>query len=336
MNADVSISSSCFVNSNHLKTPFDVADISVVIPTVLRRQSLIRCIDSVLDQDFVLPKEVVIVSSSKLNIEEEKRIVDRYRDSRFGFKILYSQKSNVQIQKWIGVQASSGRVICFLDDDVVLGNGFLMNVAKAFSEKEVEGVQPLVISHRTDKGFRKFVKRLTLLNTDSGAGRFLRSGFPAMPFDKRKPIETKIMIGCSCYLKDVLTEDAFDFQFGITHLWEDVWLSARVSRNGAKYIYYPSAVMTHFHEPGGRRTIETFAACYLLNHYLLWNEFCRDTILDKMAYHWAKLWAKIALSTKGIRKRELRQVLKGFRQGQTWIKRYRREGKMPRYEEIFF
>jgi GT2 family glycosyltransferase len=336
MNTDVRGQSSRFANSNRLKTSFDVTDISVVIPTVLRRQSLIRCIDSVLDQDSALPREIVIVSSSKLNIEEEKTILYRYRDSRFRFKLLYSDMGNVQIQKWMGVEASSGKIICFLDDDVVLDNGFLINVTKAFSENKVEGVQPLVISHRTDKGFRKLMKRFTLLNTDSGPGRFLRSGFPAMPFDKTTPIETKIMIGCSCYLKDVLTESVFDFQFGVTHLWEDVWLSARVSRNGAKYIYYPYALMTHFHEPGGRRTTKSIAACYLFNHYLLWNEFCRDIRLDRLAYYWAKIWAKISLSAKGIQKGELREVLEGFRQGETWIKRYSKDGKMPEYEEISF
>jgi len=311
-----------------------ILEISVVIPTVFRERSLERCIRSILEQEFKV-SEIIIVSSKNIPNDFGYRFdTDEDKKKLPLIKFITSEKQNVQIQKKMGFNKAKGEIICFLDDDIVLRKGFFNVINDTFLVHQANGVQPLVLSPRTDNGIKKFFKKITLLNTDSGKGKFRISGFPGMPFYEDKYLEIEIMNGCSCFEKDVISEDDFDEDFGVTHLWEDVWFSSKIHSKGNKFIYSPKAVMDHFHEPGGRRTTKIFCACYIFNHFLLWNKYISKNLVSTFAYCWARICGSFGLLYRGIRNKEVKQTIKGLKLGAKWIKKYKSTGTLPDEKEI--
>ena len=88
-------------------------EVSVIIPTLKRPALLKRAIDSVLGQSFQ-DFELIIISDGK-DIDTDK-IVSAYIDVRI--KYLKSIKSRgASAARNIGIKASKGRYIAFLDDD---------------------------------------------------------------------------------------------------------------------------------------------------------------------------------------------------------------------------
>ncbi len=114
-------------------------DLSVIICTCNRSQSLKRTLDSV-TQLFVpenLEWELIIVdNNSKDNTEE---IVDNLQ-KRCRFPILFVKEARqgLSFARNRGIREAKGRLIAFTDDDVVVDHGWIGAVVKAFGEYDVQ------------------------------------------------------------------------------------------------------------------------------------------------------------------------------------------------------
>lgn len=310
--------------------------LSVVIPTVYRRESLHRCLRSIAVQT-VRPNEVIIASAKQLDsnaIEELSSIVET-NGTRFVF--VHTDSGNVHLDKKTGFEASTGSIVCFLDDDVVLEDDFLERVLEAFEKLSADAIQPLVESPKTDKGIKLLFKRLSLMNTDKGEGKIMKSGFPSMPFNLEQVKEIEILMGSTCFRRSVFEKrDYFDPEIAITMNWADVFFSRSISQDGFRFFYYPDAKMKHLHEPGGRRAINSYIAGYRFNHWLLWSRYVKKDFASTFAYYWSTIWIYIIFLFKSVRSKNIRKTLMGLKQGGAWIKRYRRDCTFPSMCEIEF
>ncbi len=150
--------------------------ISVVIPTKNRPHDLVNAVTSLLDQ-IRRPDEIIIVDQSNTPESEDRiaRVFDEYgnADVRLGY-IRDETISGASAARNFGVRMSTGDVIAFLDDDVVLETGFVRELLDAYDcGANITGVSGTVTNYRKPSWLQ----------------RFLRATFWRGPFhDERQPI----------------------------------------------------------------------------------------------------------------------------------------------------
>ncbi|MEG1995105.1 MAG: glycosyltransferase family 2 protein [Romboutsia sp.] len=87
---------------------------SIIVPVYNIEKYLNRCLDSLVSQSFK-SFEVIIVCD-KCN-DKSETIVDKYVNKNKNFKKIYSEKTGLSKARNIGVNASNGKYILFLDGD---------------------------------------------------------------------------------------------------------------------------------------------------------------------------------------------------------------------------
>lgn len=265
--------------------------VSVVICTKNRVQELRQCLKSLIAQSFP-PDEVIIVDASDtedayLKIKEEFP----------RFKYLHT-KPALTYQRNVGVGNSSGDLVFFLDDDIMLDKDFVKEIVKIFekdSEKNIGGVMGNIINIQKPKtmlgklraNLYLLVRRIFLLPS-VGNGRFQSSGCPTFIQDAEEIKNVEVLSGgLTAYRKEVFKDLKFDEDFLDAHLYtDDEDFSCRVSR---KYqnVHTPYAKLVHNPSPIGRvssyiRAKMTVEARY----YLLKKNFPR-TSKHTLAFWWS-------------------------------------------------
>jgi len=109
--------------------------LSVIIPTKGRPDDIMECVDSILRQDH-LPQELVVIDQSTAPIAE-KALKASLSSQSLSPRLIYLHAPEVEglpQARNLGVSRSKGEIIMFLDDDVVLENGYIAEILHAFSE----------------------------------------------------------------------------------------------------------------------------------------------------------------------------------------------------------
>ena len=224
--------------------------ISVVIPTKDGRfDQIYGCISSILKQTL-LPHEIIIVDSSentKLNLLLKRRFpIDHPK-----IKYVHSQVCLTAARN-IGVQHSSGDLVFFFDDDVILDKNYVTEVVKVFmndKDGKIGGVMGNITNMRRDtNSLGAILKHLFFLGC-SGDGKNRFSGLPTFVHGMKQIMKTDFLSGCMmAYRREVLHEFVFDEKLGKLSGYcymEDVDFSYRASR---KYtlVYTPFAKLEHY------------------------------------------------------------------------------------------
>lgn len=93
--------------------------VSVVIPTYRRSEMLPRAINSVLNQTYE-DIEIIVVDDNNPNTkyrEATKKIMEHYKDNSKIKYIKHDVNKNGSAARNTGIKYSSGKYVCFLDDD---------------------------------------------------------------------------------------------------------------------------------------------------------------------------------------------------------------------------
>lgn len=249
--------------------------ISVVIPTKDRFQEICLCIDSISNQS-ILPNEIIIIDSgenSRLDFILNKKI-----PTIVPFVKLLHMKASLTGARNIGVQHSTGDIVFFFDDDVVLDRDYIKQVMTVFMnnpEEKIGGVMGNIVNLKRDvTSLSAIVKRL-LFWDHFGDGRFLPSGLPTYVHGQEKVVTTEFLSGCmSAYSRKVLNEFVFDESLGriggYSYL-EDADMSYRVSRRYA-LVYTPFAKLEHHPSPKGRIDRCSLTKALVFNHLYLFEK----------------------------------------------------------------
>jgi GT2 family glycosyltransferase len=292
--------------------------VSVVICTKNRVQELIGCIKSVIAQSLS-PDELIIVDAGDtekayLKIKEEFPQYSR-------FKYIHT-KPALTYQRNIGVRNSSGDIIFFLDDDMVLDKDFIKEIVKVFekdSEKKIGGVMGNIVNNSKPKNILKNIRtnlhvlltRIFLLPT-FGNGRFRSSGCPTFIHGAKEIRNVEFLSGgLTAYRKEAFKDLKFDEDFLDAHLYtDDEDFSYRVSQ---KYqnVYTPYAKLVHNPSPIGRDSHYTRAKMTIdARYYLLKKNFPR-TLKHTLAFWWSVVGLFIQAITT-MDKESLKGVISGI------------------------
>jgi len=260
--------------------------VSVVIPTKDRIDAICKAVASILEQT-VLPEEIIVVDSSK-NFDSCSFLKDRFTNSVPRVKCIRSDVVLTTARN-IGIEHSSGDLIFFFDDDVVLDEDYIKEVVNVFmndQEGKIGGVMGNIRNLQIDtSSLTAIVKCLSFLD-HFGDGKFLPSGLPTYVHGQKGAMQTEFLSGCmSAYRRKVLNEFAFDEKLGKLSGYcylEDVDMSYRVSR---KYVlwYTPLAKLEH-HPSMNQKSFYQIAKQHVVNHSYLFKKNMPKTLSTMFAF----------------------------------------------------
>lgn len=263
------------------------ASVSIIICTRNRPDEVIRCLNSIAQQSC-LPQEVIIVDSSDSPILEAR--LDAWRDEGV-FEVRYVRSApGLPHQRNVGVQESSGDIVFFLDDDVILERNFIKEIKKVFdsdSSGEIGGVMGDILEERqmrqNTRWWQTLLRRCLFL-PDYGDGRVRLSGFATRPHGLDEVKTTEFLSGCEmAYRRKVLEEFAFDERLQGYALLEDLDFSYRVSRR-YRNVYTPSARCRHLRSPVQRPRQRELDQMLLNNHIYLFRKNSPKTLSHCLAF----------------------------------------------------
>lgn len=285
---------------------------SIVICTKEREEDLRKALRSIAAQTR-LPDEVVIVDSGQ--------------DEELGSRLAGEVPSQVRfcyvrsipgltVQRNTGIRNSTGDVLMFIDDDVVLEPGYVEAVLTAFSqdkdgvigavqgritnaEPHLTGKQPVL--RRISRAFRQGMARLFLLS-DQGKGRLKASGFPSFTYRSDEPGFVECLAGgCMSFRRSVFDKISFDEALIGYGCWEDVDITRQLLRAGYRIYYAPSARLAHYPSSNSRSSASEVAVMRMLNHHYLYRKHSDGSPLQKAAFAWSMLGLLLMHMSKGPR-----------------------------------
>lgn len=265
----------------------DEFEASVIIPTKDRFHEIYRCICSILKQTL-LPHEIIIVDSG------EKRPVSSLLKAKFplspsGIKCIQAKVPLVGARN-IGIRHSSGDILFFFDDDVVLHRDYIREVVKTFindKDSKIKGVMGDIVNRkRLVDSLGNMLLRLFFL-AHYGDGKFLPSGFPTWVYGEKKALETEFLPGCMmAFKKDVFREFMFDEKLGKLSGYcylEDVDFCYRVSRKYA-FTYTPLAKLEHHLSRTTRVDTVVKKRQWVLNYFYLFKKNIPKNLSNVFAF----------------------------------------------------
>lgn len=225
----------------------DVTTISIVVPTFNRSESLRKLLLSILRQTS-LPEEVIVVDDS--DDDETSKVVRENSDffSNKGISLKYSRGNrdnrSISAARNIGATKSTGEIVLFLDDDVILDNKYVEEVLRTYEEYPMaKGVQGYIVNEVMRlSNFRSILvnsanKIFFMWFTLEKNKCFCRLGV-IYPYSPDRIIQCNWLHGANMSLKrEVLQSFRFDENLRRRSIGEDLDLSYRI------YKRYPNSLL---------------------------------------------------------------------------------------------
>lgn len=212
---------------------------SVVVCTYNRARVLGRCLEALRRLDY--PEfEVVVVEGP--STDDTSDVVDRFPD----VKRVTNETRNLSISRNLGIAASAGEIVAFIDDDAVPEPDWLRALAEAFDDPTVGGAGGDVIGPRgTHLQFSNGIL--------SRYGRVL----PELdaPADRNGPAGPwyNTLMGTNSSFRRRALDDVGGFDENYEYYHDEADLCARVIQAGYRVEHVPRAVVWHGFEPGAAR-----------------------------------------------------------------------------------
>ncbi|MCJ7805193.1 glycosyltransferase [Patescibacteria group bacterium] len=271
--------------------------ISVIIPTKDRIQDVVRCLESLLTQ-AVPPDEILIVDGSdtkKLNSEIKLCFTGNER-----IKYVHS-KPGLTLQRNVGISASSGDIIVFIDDDVVLEKNCLKEIMYVFNTypRDIGGVTANIAERHQVESSLHFSDKIRDATVSQfllsifflprwGDGKFQLSGFPT--FIKSGAVDEitfcEFLFGyCMAFRKEILDEFRFNENLYKYRYAEDDEFAYRLSRK-YRNVYVPYAKGIHNYS-SAERSLYDRRKGLMINHLCYFKKNLPQDLKHNLAFYWS-------------------------------------------------
>jgi len=268
--------------------------ISVIIPTYNRPNELKRCLESIIKQT-IFPEEIIIIDDGNLpEIPYKNELQTK------GICCVYHKKAQKGLTKSrnLGIQLSSGDIILFFDDDVILEPDYIEQTKKFYENYfdsrlgGMEGSQ-IITTKPSLLTYIDFIANVIFLLSPMHYGHVTVSGFseqiPVMRlFPAKKIRKVKILGGTSfSFLKRVF--DDFKFSEDYEHNYcqgEDKDFTIRVSKKYDLYIN-PHAKLYHLQSEVERVNKFLRGRDYVLSAYRLYSRYLKKYKLQDIFFFYS-------------------------------------------------
>lgn len=268
-----------------------LADCSLVLATYERPEEICTLLERV----RVLPDapaEVVVVDGSPGGASEEAvRAWAVERETPFHL-IYVRSPAGLTRQRNVGIDASAGSIVFFLDDDCAPEPGYFAAIRRVYDEdakRLVGAVCGSPVNEMDGSLSLRWRARLALGIAPRGkAGEYLRMGASmplgaALPFEGSRP--TMVMPGCSMsFRRATLERHRFSHFFYGYSQGEDLEMSLRVGRDHL-VLWSGDARVIHDHAPGGRPASMAKGRMEVRNRFFIWKRYVTEpTVLDRIRF----------------------------------------------------
>jgi glycosyltransferase involved in cell wall biosynthesis len=274
--------------------------VSAVICTRNRPADLAACLESLARQTRAAD-EVVIVDASDDDASATRVRELAHTLAPAAVRHLHAARG-LPRQRNLGVRASRGDLVTFLDDDVVLDPGYLAAIVPLFEADPMLGGAEGVVDTPPLRGRRRLAndfRRFFAMNTRGRPRGVKRSGFVAYDPWPGEVRRVGSLVGCNMtYRRAVFAEFAFDEWYQEYALGEDQDFSYRVGRRFG-LAQTPAARLEHRLSPVARETLPALHEMTAVHHWYF--------VRKNLPPGW-RTWAAFAWSELG----ELLSVAKTF------------------------
>lgn len=215
---------------------------SVVVCTYNRGRVLGRCLEALRRLDH--PElEVVVVEGP--STDETGRVLDRFPD----VKRVANPTRNLSVSRNLGIAASTGDVVAFIDDDAVPDRDWLRALTEAYDDPTVGAAGGDVFGPRGDH--LQFSRGIL-----SRYGRVI--AVRDEPADRNDPGGAwfNTLMGTNASFRRRALEAVGGFDENYEYYHDETDLCARIIQAGYRVMHVPEAVVWHGFEPGTARKSE--------------------------------------------------------------------------------
>jgi glycosyltransferase involved in cell wall biosynthesis len=227
-------------------------DVSVIIPTYNRCQSLATALDSVAAVDFDRDAfEVVVVDNN--STDDTPQVAERFRQAGLQLVYVKEERLSFTVARHTGADTASGRVLSYIDDDCVVDPGWLRAVHETFAEDPKVGVVGGPILPRFEVEPPEWITRyhpmsgwLSLL--DLGESKHQTKHAYGPNFSVRKDVLQEV----GGFPADTIGVESEGRPGVVEKIYVgsgDIGLCAKVDRAGYAIMYAPAALVHHVIPP---------------------------------------------------------------------------------------
>jgi GT2 family glycosyltransferase len=252
--------------------------ISLIIPTKNRRADLLETVDSILKQTRH-PDELIIVDQSATGCSSLE--VRQAVTSEPGIQMIYIWNRTITglpMARNVGFAASTGELVCYLDDDITPAPDYLAQVERGFADFPAwAGLCGRFTDDQAPSEWRRLIREVFR----RGLFRDNRAALAIM----ERPVDVRLMCGgAACFRREVLREFRFDENLIGYALGEDFDFCVRAGRR-FRFGGLPAVRWHHRRSAIGRpdpvemRAMARASAAYLRRAHRL-------HVGDDLAYLW--------------------------------------------------
>jgi glycosyltransferase involved in cell wall biosynthesis len=296
--------------------------LSVIIPTYNREKDLSVCLNSILQQTK-WPKEVIIVDDSdndKIeNLIKEQKVIFKNKNIDLRYIRNKRERGNA-IARNEGIDNSTGDIVLFLDDDVILDRDYIKEITCVYNndlENRVGGVVGNILHKNRKMSVGTFIssslEKLFFLPQCGGNGKFKLSGCPTGHFELAddRIHEVEVLSGANMsFRRGILNEFRFDENLKGYAFREDGDLAYRVSRK-YKNIYTPFAKLIHNLSPTARDNDYARLKKVMENSYYFFKKNFPQDFKHKCAFWWSVV-GLFVMAMIGRNKEGLKGLIEGI------------------------
>jgi len=226
----------------------DFIGFSIVIPTKDRENDLLKCIESICRQTF-FPLEVLIVDDGKISEHNKELIKNVLLKKEISYRYFKKNKPGVAESRNLGAKESSGDLVLFLDDDVVLNEDYIKVLIETWmkhgGDSKVAGISGVPTNGKGKLFLEKIFERVFFLYS-SRSWAVLPWGFQTWNYKIKKAEISDWLPGHNgSFRKEIFQEYQFTvLQPGRTAL-EDVEFCIQLKNKGFYFIITPFAKLVH-------------------------------------------------------------------------------------------
>ncbi len=221
--------------------------ISIVVAVRNEKQHIVKCIESLFNQDYDNRYEVIVVDG--MSDDGTYEILQELQKN-YGFKLLRNEKKNAAAGRNIGIKEAKGEAVAFIDGDAVATEDWLKNIKKAFEESGAAAVGgPDLLP--ADSSYKERVIAYVMTSPLARGGKLNPSTQHTM-MDKKRYVEH--IPTCNLCIKKEIFEKVGLFDENFVK-GQDLELNFRIRSAGYKIFYSPSIKVHHYR----KRHIRHFA-----------------------------------------------------------------------------
>jgi glycosyltransferase involved in cell wall biosynthesis len=267
---------------------YKISDITVVIPTFNRPKELKETLKSFQDR-FKDLKEIIIVDQSKDNTT--KKTINDFKSKKLKYEFL--KIPSITLARNIGVNKTDKKtkIICFLDDDVNIGENYFEEILKVFNENNAKAVQAYVNEKIERKiGLKDYIKKFFFLpHYEKDRARIVSAYGNTYPIHLKKVINAQWLQGANMvYLKEIFKEQNFDENLLGYTVAEDIGFSYQLFKKYPHSVYItPFADILHRYSFIERYPERKMFFINQIDHFYFNYKLLNNNFKEKFVFIWS-------------------------------------------------